>query len=192
MPATINEPVNVTFRADTQELDAALKGLEDRSKQFGSTLTSALKGAAVSGKGLEDVLKGVALSLAGMALDAGLKPLQGLFSGLFSGLLGSALPFAKGGITGGVQAFASGGVVSSPTYFPNGGSMGLMGEAGSEAIMPLQRGSDGRLGVGVSGGGKQTPVVITISTPDAASFVKSQAQISAMVARAAGRGNRYL
>ncbi len=192
MPAVINEPVNVTFRADTQELDAALKGLEDRSKQFGSILTSALKGAVVSGKGLEDVLKGVALSLAGMALDAGLKPLQGLFSGLFSGLLGGAIPFAKGGITGGVQAFASGGVVSSPTYFPNGGSMGLMGEAGSEAIMPLQRGSDGRLGVGVSGGGKQTPVVINISTPDAASFLKSQSQISAMVARAAGRGNRYL
>jgi len=63
----------------------------------------------------------------------------------------SLFGFAKGGAFQGgkeVQAFASGGVVSSPTLFPmaNGGT-GLMGEAGAEAIMPLRRGSNGRLGV---------------------------------------------
>ena len=67
-----------------------------------------------------------------------------------------------------------------------------MGEAGAEAILPLQRGQDGRLGVAVNGGGRQTPVVINISTPDAQSCVKSQAQVSAIVARAAGRGSRYI
>ncbi len=188
----MKEPVDVTFRADTQELENALKNLEDRSRQFGSVLTSALKGAVVNGRSLEDTLKGIALSLSGMALDAALKPLQGLFSSMFSGLLGGLMPFANGGVTGGVQAFASGGVVASPTYFPNGSGIGLMGEAGAEAILPLQRGQDGRLGVAVNGGGKQAPVVINISTPDAASFVKSQAQVSAIVARAAGRGGRYL
>ena len=188
----MNEPVDVTFRADTQELENALKRLEDRSRQFGSVLTSALKGAVVNGRSLEDTLKGVALSLAGMALDAGLKPLQGMFSSMFSGLTGGLTPFANGGVTGGVQAFASGGVVASPTYFPNGSGIGLMGEAGAEAILPLQRGQDGRLGVSVSGGAKQVPVVINILTPDAASFVKSQAQVSAIVARAAGRGSKYL
>lgn len=49
----------------------------------------------------------------------------------------------------------SGSVVSSPTLFrfANGGSIGLMGEAGAEAILPLQRGPNGKLGVQASGGG---------------------------------------
>lgn len=188
----MKEVVDIEFRADTDGLEAVLKNLEDRSRQFGSVLTNALKGAATSGKSLEDTLRQVALNLAGIALDAGLKPLQGLLGNAFSNIFSAITPFAKGGLTGGVQAFASGGVVSSPTFFPNGNQIGLMGEAGAEAIMPLQRGSDGRLGVAVAGGGQQPNVVINISTPDAASFQRSQAQVSAIVARAANRGSRYL
>jgi phage-related minor tail protein len=182
------EIVDVEIRADTSAFDLALKDLESRSKQFGAVLTNALKGAVVSGKGLEDVLRGVALSLAGLALDAGLKPLQGLLSNVFSGLLGGILPFAKGGVT----PFASGGVVASPTFFPNGGSIGLMGEAGSEAILPLSRTSDGRLGVASGGGTGNVSVVLNVTTPDAASFRKSEAQMTAMLARAVTRGARYL
>lgn len=63
--------------------------------------------------------------------------------------LGFLDAFAKGGvIDGGVQKFADGGVVSSPTLFNmSGNRMGLMGEAGPEAILPLRRGRDGKLGV---------------------------------------------
>lgn len=63
---------------------------------------------------------------------------------------GKVLEFAKGAafIDGQVKKFAAGGVVSSPTFFPmaNGG-VGLMGEAGPEAVMPLRRGANGKLGV---------------------------------------------
>jgi phage-related minor tail protein len=53
-----------------------------------------------------------------------------------------------------VVPFARGGVVGSPTMFPMaGGRTGLMGEAGPEAIMPLKRGKDGKLGVQAAGGG---------------------------------------
>lgn len=53
---------------------------------------------------------------------------------------------------GNVVPFARGGVVASPTFFPmSGGRTGLMGEAGPEAIMPLKRGKDGRLGVQAEG-----------------------------------------
>ncbi|HEY4202310.1 MAG TPA: hypothetical protein VGM83_17290 [Devosiaceae bacterium] len=56
------------------------------------------------------------------------------------------LGFAKGAaFQGGVQAFAAGGIVSRPTMFPMANGADLMGEAGPEAIMPLRRGSDGRL-----------------------------------------------
>ena len=56
---------------------------------------------------------------------------------------------AKGNVYGsnGIVPFAYGGVVNSPTLFPFKNGTGLMGEAGPEAIMPLKRGSDGRLGV---------------------------------------------
>jgi len=62
---------------------------------------------------------------------------------------------ANGGVYRGGNriAFAKGGVVGSPTYFPmSGGRTGLMGEAGPEAIMPLRRGPNGKLGVEASGG----------------------------------------
>jgi tape measure domain-containing protein len=70
--------------------------------------------------------------------------------------LGSSYGFAKGGaFANGITAFASGGIVGSPTLFKfaNGGTTqtGLMGEAGPEAIMPLSRSADGKLGVNASG-----------------------------------------
>ena len=55
---------------------------------------------------------------------------------------------------GNVVPFANGGVVTRPSLFPmSGGQTGLMGEAGPEAIMPLKRGRDGKLGVSAEGSG---------------------------------------
>ena len=53
----------------------------------------------------------------------------------------------------GIQKFARGGVVHSPQIFPFKNGIGLMGEAGSEAILPLKRTKQGKLGVESSGGG---------------------------------------
>lgn len=65
--------------------------------------------------------------------------------------------FADGGAFSGgsqIQAYADGGVVGSPTYFGmSGGKTGLMGEAGPEAILPLKRGANGKLGVQMEGNG---------------------------------------
>lgn len=61
---------------------------------------------------------------------------------------------------GQVQAFANGGVIGGPVVFPMANGMGLAGEAGPEAIMPLKRGTNGRLGVEVQGGDKQSGVTI--------------------------------
>lgn len=52
----------------------------------------------------------------------------------------------------GIEKFATGGVVSTPTMFRFAGDrLGVMGEAGPEAIMPLSRTDDGELGVRVDG-----------------------------------------
>lgn len=81
---------------------------------------------------------------------------------VFSG--GYHVPFARGGLFehGAVQAFATGGVVSSPTLFPMaGGQTGLMGEAGSEAIMPLTKASGAFQVYAITADGAQTAVDVT-------------------------------
>jgi phage-related minor tail protein len=66
-----------------------------------------------------------------------------------------------------------------------------MGEAGPEAIMPLTRGPDGKLGVrSAGGGGGAVTVVMNISTPDVAGFQRSQSQVAAQAMRALARGQR--
>jgi TP901 family phage tail tape measure protein len=77
----------------------------------------------------------------------------------------------------GLIPFARGGVFDSPTAFSFGaGQMGVMGEAGPEAVMPLVRGADGRLGV--SGGGSNSSVVvnqpIVINAPNASADTVGQ------------------
>ena len=91
---------------------------------------------------------------------------------------------------GRVMPFAKGGVVSAPTYFPMRGATGLMGEAGPEAIMPLARGADGRLGVQSAGGGRPVTVVMNIQTPDVQGFQRSQSQVAAQAMRALQRGQK--
>lgn len=182
-----------TFRidVDARPLSDALASLTRLSERFGATLTGALKSAAVSGRALEDVLRRIALSLASMALEQGLAPLRGLAGALFSGLLrglSGIIPFARGGVV----PFAAGGVVSAPTYFPLGGRVGLMGEAGPEAVLPLRRGADGTLGVAAATGGPPVSITFNVTTPDAPSFRKSEAQIAGMLTRAVSRGTRTL
>lgn len=78
---------------------------------------------------------------------------------------------ADGGAwSNGVQLFANGGaftntIVSTPTAFGMaGGKIGVMGEAGDEAIMPLTRTSGGQLGVMAVGGGSGG-TAISVSAP---------------------------
>jgi phage-related minor tail protein len=54
-------------------------------------------------------------------------------------------------------------VVDRPTVFPFARGVGLMGEAGAEAIMPLQRDASGRLGVKAQGGRSAAPISISVA-----------------------------
>ena len=65
--------------------------------------------------------------------------------------------------------YAKGGVVTQPTFFRYGGAgnLGLMGEAGAEAILPLKRGRSGNLGVESSGGGS-TNIVVNVDASGSA------------------------
>lgn len=168
--------------------------LADRAgKRFASSI-GAFEGLAFKGKGLGDTFKSLALSLSQSVLKAAFAPLNAGIGSLVSGALKGGLGFANGGAfqRGSVVPFAAGGVISSPMTFPlAGGLTGLAGERGAEAIMPLARGRDGKLGVAMAGQGGPG-ITINISTPDAESFRKSETQVAAMIARAAALGRRNL
>ncbi|MEM8582066.1 MAG: phage tail tape measure protein [Pseudomonadota bacterium] len=164
----------------------------------GNGLRRSFDDVAFEGGKLSDALKNVARSMANAAYSTAIKPVQnaletGITSGvtsLVSGLFG----FSHGGAftQGQVVPFARGGIVTAPTSFPMRGATGLMGEAGPEAIMPLARGADGRLGVRMSDSPAARPVqvVMNISTPDAESFRRSRAQVASDLNRALSLGQR--
>jgi phage-related minor tail protein len=158
-------------------------------------LSKAFNGLVFDGMKLSDALKSVATTIVDSVFSIAMKPVTGALGGLLaqgvSGAMGGLMPFANGGAftQGKVMPFARGGIVSSPAMFPMRGGRGLMGEAGPEAIMPLARGPDGKLGV-QAGGGRSVSVVMNITTPDVQGFQRSQSQVAAQVSRALARGQR--
>ena len=174
------------------------RDLTTGSNAFARAITSAFAAGASGARSFDSVLKSLALRLSNLSVGLALKPAIGsLFGGsnLSLGNLGST-----SGITGAtgaedagsLQPFAKGGVIATPNFFPLGGSrLGVAGEAGPEAIMPLARGPDGRLGVAASGGGAPS-VTVNIATPDADSFRRSDVYLTGLIARAVARGQRGL
>jgi phage-related minor tail protein len=196
-PFNFNTAQNYTVAvtADTKQAEDALFNVEKLGDRVSANLVSGIEAVAIKGKSVESVLKSLALSFSSAILKQAFAPLQNIISGAASGLLKGFLPFANGGVlrSGTPVPFASGGVISSPIAFPlSGGRSGIAGERGAEAIMPLARGPDGRLGVVAQGGRNAPSITINISTPDVDSFSRSQTQVAAMIARAASLGQRNL
>ena len=170
--------------------------VQSMSRAIGGGLRRAFDGVVFDGMRLSDALRGVARSMVDAAYNTAMRPVQTALGGAISNginsLVSGILPFEKGGAIsqGRVMPFARGGVVQGPTPFPMRGATGLMGEAGPEAIMPLRRGPDGRLGVAAAGGAAPVQVVMNITTPDVQGFRRSQTQIAAQMGRALARGQR--
>lgn len=155
--------------------DSALTGFSE----FGKALAEGQSAAESLGQALAAMSLQILQQLPTMFLQAGLQLIAegqwalglgfiaaagttAIIGGYVEGKTGETEENAKGGVygDGGYRAFAKGGaftnsIVDRPTFFKfargGGFGTGLMGEAGPEAIMPLKRGSDGTLGVSVSG-----------------------------------------
>lgn len=182
---------------DASEFQRAIIDSDRLAKGFAASLADAFIGLTAKGKSLGEVVSQIGLRLSKIALTSAFKPLEkglttlleqlgaglgGVARSAFSGAPGAPMPLLP---------FAKGGVVAAPSYFPMSGAMGLMGERGAEAILPLARGPDGALGVRAAGGGGGAVTVhFNVTTPDVEGFRRSEAEITATLARMVGRGRR--
>lgn len=164
------DKVETLYRTGAINGEVYTRALEDLNEKFdpftklvasvASTVENELNNAFAS------VLKGTADlgdALLSFASNVLAKVAQDLFAQQFAAPIAegiSAIFSAKGNVfnQSGVTAFANGGVVGGPTVFPFANGIGLMGEAGPEAIMPLSRGPDGKLGV-IAANGNSAPSV---------------------------------
>jgi phage-related minor tail protein len=150
-----------------------------------AAIGNAFSDAILSGKSFNDILTGLGRTIAELIIKTQVVlPLVKALNQAAGNIFGSGngattsgsgttdggagaiaypvLPNARGNVYDGsnVIPFARGGVVTNPKFFPMSTGRGLMGEAGPEAVMPLRRGPDGKLGVAAatSGGGTQVNV----------------------------------
>jgi phage-related minor tail protein len=202
-----NDGLPNDFPGTTEKVRNSTNALGVNATTFAKAMSKAFTDATTGGKQFDDVLKQLALRLSGMAVTQAFQPLAKGLAGGLSKLIGDIFGVDSGtdgkssrrartdiglmDAVGGLTPFAAGGVIGTPTYFPLApGGLGLAGEAGPEAIMPLTRGPDGRLGVATSGAAQSPNVTVQITTPDAQSFRRSEAYITGQIARAVARGQR--
>ena len=189
------------FRREMQLATSSTRAFYDEAQKsatigakFGASLGSAFEGLVLKGKSLGDTVRMLGQTLSQVAFRTAFKPLEQAISSGFGSILGS-LTTTSNGITtampGTPTFFAKGGVIASPVSFPLGGGTGVAGERGAEAIMPLARGPDGRLGV-ASSGNSGINVMFNVTATDVESFRRSETQVAALLARAIGRGQRNL
>ena len=159
--------VITTLQADealkeyTKSLDDAKSPMLDLANTASQSMSEAFMSIVDGSKSASDAFADMARAIIKQAFEMAV--INPIINSLFGGVSGfQKLPQFGGASANGnvflggsqVKAFATGGVVGSPTFFPmSGGKTGLMGEAGPEAIMPLKRGSNGKLGVQMEGGG---------------------------------------
>ena len=185
--------------------DAAKQAKKDQEELARSISATGDKfvNAVRNAESFEDALRKIGIQLLELAANAALGqgPLGGLFNDLIgvsagglTGLIaGSSVSYPNYGppgfsdgaaFSGGrVIPFASGGVVNAPTTFPMRGGTGLMGEAGPEAIMPLSRGKDGKLGVAASVGGASVTVNIRNEVGGTAEATMNGNQLDVVIKR---------
>jgi phage-related minor tail protein len=172
------------FRSELGDVSRELDRIGNLADGVAHAITRAFRGAISDGKSLKSVLADIGEAFADIALKAALKPLGDVISGAVESLFTATDP-----ALGAVRPFARGGVIAAPTYFPLGRGIGVAGEAGAEAILPLSRGSDGRLGVATTGA-PAVNVTFNVTAADARSFLGAEAEVSAMLLRAVKRGTR--
>ena len=186
---TASKEVKDSFK-DTfnDSLEQYFEELKNFGGQVGSVVVGAFKGIedqlttfVTTGKAnFRDLANSIIADITRIAIrQAIIRPIVGaLFPDLTKSAMGNV--FAQNGI----QKFARGGIVDKPTVFPFANGVGLMGEAGPEAIMPLRRGANGRLGVEAAGSSNSIVVNVDASGTSAQGNQPDAAQLGRAIGAA--------
>ena len=148
-------------------MQSGFQSLVDGAQSLSETMESATIGAfnkmgdsfsafVTTGKGnfkdlAGSILQDISKMMIKWALFKALSGIGGAIGGNFGSLLQTTFQAKGGGWSNGVQFYANGDIFNKPTAFRHAGGLGVMGEAGPEAVMPLTRGPNGKLGVQVFG-----------------------------------------
>ena len=166
---TVNEAISIggldAEKANKvfEDYKASLKSVESPMLDLANTMSGAMSDAFMSiadgTASVKDAFSDMVRVVIKKAFEMAV--INPIINSIFGGIGGfnPLATFSSGGAfsKGSVQAYADGGVVGGPTTFPmSGGKTGLMGEAGPEAIMPLKRGANGKLGVQMEGNSGET------------------------------------
>ena len=171
------------YREETDKLTNSFNNVKSISGSFFQDLRQNLWDGVSAWEAFGNAVINVLDNILGKMLDIGV---DYLFEGIGSaGTSGGTSKFSWSSVASSIGSWFSGssapvaaanggaftnGVYNSPTLFKfaNGGKFGVMGEAGPEAVMPLQRSPDGSLGVRAEGvGGEVVVNVINNSTAQA-------------------------
>lgn len=178
--------------AEIEAIEAKKRAMEQMNdiantmeSAMGDAFTSMVDGTKSVGEAFKDMARLIVQQLFDVLVVQQLVGSWNSTTGTGTGIVGAILGAfqANGGAWSNgtqIKAFANGGVVGSPTFFGmSGGKVGLMGEAGPEAIMPLKRGADGKLGVAMNGGGgDNVNITNQINIPGGADAASVQAAIA--------------
>ncbi len=137
------------------------KGLADTiANTFGNAFMSIVDGTESAKDAFRSMARDIIKQLYQiLVVEQMVNSISGAIQGSFGGAPQGPMP--SGNVVPDTRMFklANGGVIGGPTSFrTSSGQSGLMGEAGPEAIMPLKRGANGKLGVQMEGGGATTVV----------------------------------
>ena len=140
---------------DGEQFSYATEAVEIFNSSFDTMLDGVLSGTRSMADAFEDLAKVIIAQLAKIAI---MRAIGGAVGGpLGDSIIGSVSAKGNAFSGGNVVPFAKGGVVNGPTIFPMAkGQVGLMGEAGPEAVLPLGRNAQGELGI--KGGGMSVTV----------------------------------
>jgi lambda family phage tail tape measure protein len=151
------ERINQARKTMLERMEYGFWDMQDVAVSSLRTLEDTLIDVTTTGKlEFRDMVDSILRDLAKVAIQQSIiQPLAG-FMGGFSLFSAKGHAFDKGE----VQPFAKGGIVNRPTVFPFSRGIGLMGEEGPEAIMPLTRTPSGDLGVKAQNGTREVQVHI--------------------------------
>ena len=194
------------LKKSLEDLQNPIKQVMAGAQAIGEAFSTSFKGLIDGSMSAQEAMAGFFKSIANHFLDMASQMIakyiemqiiglaQKFLPGMFGGIFGASGPPDYSGSTisvpnqysysangnvfaqNGIVPYAMGGIVDRPTLFPFAKGIGLMGEAGPEAIMPLKRGADGKLDVAGGGGGGSTNVTVNVDASGNARVQGDQSQ----------------